>query len=245
MNDAIPVLDKGFVRLEKHSGEDPSVVRAARVSYGSKSKTAEADRKLIRYMLEHEHGTPFEHNLFTFHVKAPIFVFRQWHRTRIGISYNELSARYAEMKDEFYFPKKWRKQDVKDKQNSIAGDLPHAALTRDMRAGCKEQMARYRRALKAGAAREMARFHLPVNLYSEMYFTCNARSLMAFIKLRSEHHAQWETRQYSNALWTLFAKTMPWTAEAFLGTLPLARYQSMDGLAGPNLDSIPKASRAA
>ncbi len=236
----ISVLDKGFVRLEGHIGNDHSVVRAARVSYGSTARTPEDDKKLIRFMLEHEHGTPFEHNMFTFHVKAPIFVFRQWHRTRIGISYNELSARYSEMKDEFYVPKIWRAQDTKNKQGSVAAELQHHQLEAECWQASAAAMKSYRWLLANGAAREMARMVLPVNLYSEMYFTCNARSLMAFMKLRSEQHAQWEMRQYSNALWKLFAAAMPWTAEAFLGTLPLTRYQATDGIAGPSISDLPK-----
>ncbi len=108
---------------------------------------------------------------------------------------------------------------------------------------CEATMIEYRRLLAAGVAKEMARMVLPVNLYTEFYWTVNARSLMHFIKLRSEAHAQWEIRQYSNALWQLFAPTMPWTAEAFLGTLQLSRYQSLDGLAGPNLSDVLEAAK--
>lgn len=233
----ISVLDKGFVRLEDRMGGDMSVVRAARVSYGSESKTPEDDRRLIRYLLEHEHGTPFEHNAMTFHIKAPIFVARQWFRHRIGQSYNEVSMRYREAKDEFYIPAKWRAK--AGKQGSVDADLDHDLLSFELQEGCEEQMARYRKALARGAAPEMARLHLPVNAYTEWYWTVNARSLMSFLKLRSEQHAQWEIRQYSNSLWEIFAWAMPWTAEAFLGTLPLARYQALDGRAGPNSSAIP------
>lgn len=241
MEKGLQVLDKGFVRLEDRMGGDQSVVRAARVSYGSEAKTPEDDRRLIRYLLEHEHGTPFEHNAFTFHVKAPIFVARQWFRHRIGQSYNEVSMRYREAKDEFYVPTKWRAQAKDNKQGSVAGDLDHEAHTtmlQDANEGC---MVYYRTMIAGGVAKEMARMVLPTGLYTEWYWTVNARSLMAFIKLRSEAHAQWEIRQYSNALWALFSVAMPWTAEAFLGTIPLQRYQSLDGIAGPNLHSTAEA----
>ncbi len=214
----LQVLDKGFVRLESFSGGDESVLRAARVSYGkSPEPNVERDTKLINYLLANDHGTPFEQTSFTFHIKAPIFVFRQWHRTRIGVSYNELSARYTEMKDEFYFPKEWRKQETgpkANKQGSVAANLDHGMMTAILRNNCENSMADYRKLLEEGAAREMARFVLPTNLYSEMYFTCNARSLMFFIRLRSDSHAQWETRQYSHSMAFLFREVMPITFNA-------------------------------
>lgn len=228
MKDQINVLDKGFVRIENFAGGDQSVVRAARVSYASNLTTriftpeeqAAKDMKLIKYMLEHEHGTPFEHNMFTFHVKAPIFVFRQWHRTRIGVSYNELSARYSEMNDEFYIPKLWREQDTKNKQGSKFSDkIDHDAATKTLEKQCHSAMATYDWMIREGIAREMARMVLPVNLYSEMYVTFNARSLMNFIGLRSEMHAQSETRKFSHAMSILFKNAMPMTHGAMTEVL--------------------------
>lgn len=215
----IKVLDLGFVRLEEFVGGDSSVIRSARVSYGAKPPDEEKDKKLINFMLLNEHGTPFEHCLFTFHVKAPIFVFRQWHRTRIGISINELSARYSEMKDEMYQPTVWRAQDTVNKQGSIAADLNHKFCSKVLSNASESAMASYRSLLTAGVAREMARMVLPVNLYSEMYWTCNARSLMNFIALRSDKHAQAETRQYSHAMAYFLREKMPWTFQAFFNSL--------------------------
>ena len=215
----LKVLDKGFVRLEDHMGNDASVLRAARVSYGSESTSEERDKKLISYLLAHDHGTPFEQNSFTFHIKAPILVFRQWHRTRIGVSYNELSARYTEMKDEFYIPKKWRTQDAKNKQGSVEANLPDDILSKVLEKNSAQSYENYKWYIEQGVAREMARMVLPVNLYSEMYFTCNARSLMFFIRLRSDSHAQWETRQYSHAMAFLFREVMPWTFDAMVAEM--------------------------
>jgi thymidylate synthase (FAD) len=225
----IKVLDKGFVRLENFSGGgDNSVVRAARVSYGSESISEEKDKKLIAYMLKHRHGTPFEHNSFTFHVKAPIFVFRQWHRTRIGVSYNEMSARYTEVKDDFYLPSIWRAQETgtgANKQGSVvSATLNHKDISEHFRISCEDAMQSYRTLLAAGVAREMARMVLPVNLYSEMYFTTNARALMFFLGLRSDAHAQWETQQFSNALAEFFRGAMPWTYEAFYQSIDKTQY---------------------
>lgn len=227
----IKVLDKGFVRVEDFMASDDSVVRAARISYGPQPPDMEKDKKLIAYMLKNRHGTPFEHNAFKFHVKAPIFVFRQWHRTRIGVSYNEASARYKEMQDDFYLPTVWRAQEVgkgANKQGSVAApDLNHKEISEHFRISCEDAMKSYRTLLGTGVAREMARMVLPVNLYSEMYFTINARALMLFLSLRSDAHAQWETQQYSDALALIFRSAMPWTYEAFYHSLEKVQYTGL------------------
>jgi thymidylate synthase (FAD) len=213
---SIAVLDKGFVRLVEFMGGDQGVVDAARVSYGGKSKGEEADRKLIAYLLKHKHETPFEHSVFKFHVKTPIFVMRQWIRHRMA-SYNEISARYTEVKDEFYIPTQWRAQDVKNKQGSVASPtLDHAALTKTFAAQIDSAMAAYKDLLGQGVARELARMVLPVNSYTEFYWTINARSLMNFLSLRADVHAQWEIQQYAEAISESFKAKMPWTYDAFL-----------------------------
>ena len=225
----LKVLDKGFVRLENFSGGDESVIRSARVSYGQGSKGEEADRKLIAYMLQNKHGSPFEHSLFTFHIKCPIFVVRQWHRHRVGHSYNEISGRYSKMKEEYYVPEKWRAQDKKNKQGSVeTKELDHARLSDFFRLRCDAAFSNYHTLLDNGVAREMARMVLPVNWYTEFYHTCNARSLMHFIELRSEQHAQWEIRQYSDAMFKIFIEKMPETAEAFLHTLSPEKYVGLE-----------------
>jgi len=118
----INVLDKGFVRLVDFMGGDDRAVQAARVSFGAVSKGPEQDKRLIKYLMEHAHHTPFEHCYFQFHICCPIYVARQWMRHRWG-SYNEVSARYTEVKDEFYIPASFRGQDTKNKQGSVR--IPH------------------------------------------------------------------------------------------------------------------------
>jgi thymidylate synthase (FAD) len=212
----VKVLDKGFVRLVDFMGGDQGVVDAARVSYGGTSKGPEADRKLIAYLMKHKHESPFEHSVFKFHVKTPIFVMRQWIRHRIA-SYNEISARYTEVKDEFYVPSRWRAQDLKNKQGSVsAAALDHAALTAGFQAQVDAALACYKSLLASGVAREMARMVLPVNMYTEFYWTINARSLMNFVTLRADAHAQWEIQQYGEAVARFFREAMPWTFEAYL-----------------------------
>lgn len=221
MNDHIPpdalrVLDKGFVRMVDFMGGDQGVVDAARVSYGGKSKGAEADKKLIDYLLKHSHLTPFEHALFKVHVSAPIFVARQWFRHRFA-AYNEMSFRYTEAKDYYYFPETWRAQDKKNKQGSVsAATLDQDATHRMFKEQVDAMVATYKKMLEAGVAREMARMILPVNLYTEFYWTVNARSLMNFVALRADGHAQLEIQKYGEAMARIFQEKMPWTWESFL-----------------------------
>jgi thymidylate synthase (FAD) len=229
------VLDRGFVYLVDAMGGDHSVVQAARVCYLSVSRDPALDKKLLRRLWDSEHMTPFEHCVLKFHVKAPLFVARQWMRHRSS-SYNEMSQRYAEVTDDFYVPDEWRAQDPKDKQGSHGGiSMPNSVFsTEEVEKHCAESLAIYRRLLDRGVAREMARMVLPTNVFTQFYWTVNARNFLAFVKLRSEKHAQWEMRQYSNAMWRVFAKHMPWTAEAFLAGLDLQRYVAEGGgTAGP------------
>jgi thymidylate synthase (FAD) len=212
----LDVLDKGFVRLIDIMGADRGVVDAARVCYDSRSKGETQDRRLIAYLLKHAHLTPFEHAVFKFHVAAPIFVARQWFRHRFA-AYNEVSFRYTEVKDEFYIPELWRAQDAINKQGSaVDSGLDHAGLSAQLESQVRAALKTYRGLIAAGAAREMARLVLPVNLYTQFYWTVNCRSLMNFIALRADEHAQWEMQQYALALAQFFRTRMPWTWDAFL-----------------------------
>jgi len=152
------VLDKGFVRLIDMMGDDLSAVRSARVSYGKELTTPEKDRKLIEYLMKHGHETPFEHIVFTFHVKCPIFVARQWFRHRIA-SYNEISGRYTKLKDEFYIPDKIRIPDEKDRQKSMPNDgKVDEEEAKKLMIECFENSYRiYQKLLEMGLARELAR----------------------------------------------------------------------------------------
>jgi len=212
---SIDVLDKGFVRLVDFMGGDLRAVQSARVTFGSASKGEERDRKLIEYLLANAHFTPFEHCSFQLHVKCPIFVARQWMRHRWG-SYNEVSARYTEVKDEFYTPAEFRVQDAHNKQGSLAGaKLDQRRLLEDYAAAQEASFAAYRGLLEAGVAREMARMVLPVAQYTQFHWTVNARSLFNFLSLRADAHAQREIRDYAEALIKIFRAKMPWTWEAF------------------------------
>ncbi len=213
-NEPIKLLDKGFIRLVDFMGSDNRVVSSARVSFGGVSKGEEQDKKLIKYLLEHRHHTPFEHCYFQFHVCCPIYVARQWMRHRWG-SFNEISARYTQVKDEFYIPQEFRGQDIKNRQGSVAADFDNEALRKLYEESVEASFAAYNKLIKAGVAREMARGVLPVCQYTQFYWSVNARSLLNFLQLRQDGHAQYEIRVYADAIAQIFKEKMPWSWEAF------------------------------
>jgi thymidylate synthase (FAD) len=215
------VLDHGEVLLVDHMASDQKVTGAARVSTGKgpeyTSKGPEADEKLIRYLMAHGHGTPFEHAVFQFFVKAPIFVVREWQRHRVA-SYNEQSGRYSEFKPEFYVPDHARVPDPANKQSSVVGvdEVVTDHVVRWSEAAQSEAFRTYQMLLDTGVAREMARIVLPLSLYTSFWWTVNARSLMNFQMLRNHEAAQWEIRQYAAAIEAMFAEVMPMTHTAFV-----------------------------
>ncbi len=212
------VLDKGFVRLVDFMGGDQRAVESARVTFGSQSKGETKDKKLVEYLLAHSHHSPFEHSVFQFHIKLPIFVARQWMRHRMA-SYNEISARYTEVTEEFYVPAGFRVQDKINRQGSLkSGALDNAALLKAYKKSLEGSYAAYRSLIERGVAREMARMVLPVAQYTQFHWTVNARSLMNFLTLRMDSHAQLEIREYALAIAEIFKARMPWTWEAFLKT---------------------------
>ncbi len=211
----IRVLDHGFLRLVDFMGGDQAVVQAARVSVGGGSKGPERDKALIDYLLRHRHETPFEHSVFKFHVRCPIFVARQWFRHRIA-SYNEISGRYTQLKYEFYLPDKLRTQVSRDyRYQELPADVAEPLLER-IEAHYSSSYQLYQDLMEAGVARELARIVLPLAVYTEFYWTVNARSLMNFLSLRAEAHAQKEIRAYAEVLMGIFREKMPWTYEAFM-----------------------------
>jgi len=214
--EAVNVLDSGFVKLVDFMGGDLRALSSARVTFGSVSKGEEKDKMLLKYLIENAHHTPFEHCVFQFHIKCPIFVARQWMRHRMS-SYNEVSARYTEVQDEFYIPAEFRVQDTHNKQGSLAGkNLDNAKLLKIYEDSIKAAYDSYQKLLEAGVAREMARGILPVAQYTQFYWTINARSLMNFITLRADRHAQYEIRVYAEAIAKIFKEKMPWSYDAFM-----------------------------
>lgn len=231
---SIPVLDHGYVRLVDWYGTDIRIVETARISYKSPSKGEEQDKKLLRYLYKNRHTSPFEQCSITFNIKLPLFVQGQMvrHRTQ---KLNQMSARYSIMEDEFYIPTEWRKQDIKNKQGSVEEkefnppiklmDSPNEYGLRDMyvvntateavKEFCVRSYDLYQQLISQGISREMARIILPQNLYTEIYTTWDLHNLIHFFTLRLDEHAQYETRQYATAMYEIFEKLYPWTAEAY------------------------------
>lgn len=226
----VKVLDHGLVRLVDYMGSDLSIVRNARVSYDAEWRAGEdegKDTKLINYLVKNQHTTPLECVQFTFEVKAPIFVFRQWHRHRTW-SFNEISARYAALPEEFYVPKP-EHIGVQSKDNKqmrvlldVAEDLQDKVPAQHetdasclIRISCENSFAAYKALIAAGVPRELARGVLPVNTYSHMFATVDLHNLAHFLKLRLHSHAQYEIRVYAEAMLKLIKPIVPVAVAAF------------------------------
>ncbi len=222
------VLDHGYVKLIETWGSDERIIEAARMStnkgfngWGTPEKPG--DEKLLGYLWRHKHATPFEMAGMIIEVQAPIFVFREWHRHRTQ-SYNEMSARYTPLPDLNYIPTVERLMINAGGTNKQAGTVVGAdALTEQsahafrMRlTGVYEaQQSLYEQALADGVPKELARIHLPVGRYSRMRASANLRNWLAFLSLRLDEGAQWEIRQYANAVGELVARNYPRSWELF------------------------------
>lgn len=235
----INVLDKGHVELFDAMLMEPrlKVVNSARVSFKKESNTfSEKDQKLVKFLFDHGHLSTYRHSYFSFRVKAPLFVFRQWWKYQVGsdwaevndevlgapisipdTGWNEVSGRYVEFEPEFYIPEKIRKQSVSNKQGSSNESLDSVTLFSDSKIGeresvnaikffedsCSATYGAYKELVNAGAAKEVARMLLPQNIYSECIWTCSLQTLMHFLGQRLKNDAQYEIRQYANAIFQL------------------------------------------
>ena len=214
------LLDHGYVELVEHWGSDERIIEAARMSTQKGFKgwgTAESpgDEKLLKYLWDNKHATPFEMAGLTIEVKAPIFVFREWHRHRTQ-SYNEMSARYIPLPDENYVPTAERLRPSGDTNKQAQGTVAFDAERADRWLVSLSSLyalieATYQAGLKAGVPKEVARVLLPVGRYSIMRASANLRNWLAFLKLRCDPAAQWEIRQYANAVAEIVAAKFPRT----------------------------------
>lgn len=228
----IDVLDHGFVDLVDSMGTDLTVVNSARVSFGKrKSSLSDGDCKLIEYLAEHKHWSPFRHVILQFHCKVPEFVARQWYKHVVGIAYsegpvvdhawNEISMRYVDAGDfDFYQPEGFRKQSTDNKQASTEELVPdqYGNLWASYRGHSQQALALYRELVSKGVAKEQARGVLPLNVYTEFYWTISLQALANFIKLRQHAGAQYEIRLYADALEQLARQVVPVSLEALLTT---------------------------
>jgi thymidylate synthase (FAD) len=215
----VNVLDKGWIELQDMMGDDLAAVNAARVSFLGESKGAEADKKLLFYLLRHRHTSPFEQIEFKFRVHAPVVTWWQWVRHRMW-NFNAQSGRYVPFEeDDFYTPTVWRKQSPSNKQASLGELTPEegAPLTEALLKHYEDGFKLYQQALSMGVAREQARVFLPgFSVYYTWVCKVDAHNLMHFLHLRMAEDAQYEIRVYAQAIYNEFFKpALPWTAEAF------------------------------
>ena len=214
-----PVLNHGFVRLVDYMGGDSRIVQSARVSYGDGTKTVREDAGLIDYLLRHQHTSPFEQGVLTFHVKMPIFVARQWIRHRTA-RVNEISGRYSIMRDEFYLPADVdvAKQSTDNKQGRSTEPVTHqyaAEVQEKLEKGQEQAYADYSALVETGLARELARVNLPLSLYTEMYWQIDLHNLFHFLKLRLDGHAQKEIRDYADVILEITRAVAPLATSSF------------------------------
>ena len=197
----IDIFNDGFVELVDSMGDDLKVVNTARVSYGKQSQDfTDKDMKLLNYLWDNEHTSPFRHCFLSFRIRAPIFVLRQWMKHQIGCSWNEQSARYTELKHGCFAPDTWRVQDTKNKQSSLGAidDQDQAfSLMNDV---YELAYSNYQKLIDLGVCREQARIVLPLGIYSECIWTTSLQGLLHFIELRSDKASQYEIQLYAQAV---------------------------------------------
>ncbi|MDI9348850.1 MAG: FAD-dependent thymidylate synthase [Candidatus Symbiobacter sp.] len=226
----VKVLDHGFVRVIDYMGDDNAVVQAARVSYGRGTKTASDDQALINYLMRHHHNTPFEMCVIKFHIKLPIFVARQWIRHRTA-SVNEYSARYSIMGNDYYVPerKELKPQSLSNRQGRDGNihDEDAKEIEKLLQSRSQQAYDDYQKLLnedsdgneinhnRHGLSRELARMVLPLNYYTEWYWSCNLHNLLHFLQLRLDAHAQYEIRVYAEVMYDVVKDWVPMTAAAF------------------------------
>ena len=229
--EAIPILDHGFIRVVDYMGDDSSIVQSARVSYGKGTKKVSSDEGLIKYLMRHWHSTPFEMCEIKYHVKLPIFIARQWIRHRTA-NVNEYSARYSILDKEFYLPSKEHlaAQSQSNRQGRgevLEGDQANKVLNL-LKQDAEQTYENYETMLnerydgsiidenEVGLARELARMNLTLNTYTQWYWKTDLLNLMNFLRLRADHHAQYEIRTYADAMLDTLKKWVPITYEAFM-----------------------------
>ncbi len=220
------VLDNGYVVLKTAWGSDEGIIEAARMSSGKGflgwgTPEKPGDEKLLKFLWDNKHTSPFEQGGLTFEVQAPIMVFREWHRHRTQ-SYNEMSGRYTQMPDVHYLPEPSRVkgQSKTNKQGTSTQELSPeivAEFLRRIKAEQEQIYSTYQWAIDNGIAREVARINTPISRYSRMVASANLLNWLKFLKLRLPEAAQWEIRQFADAVAAAVAEKFPRTWELFIG----------------------------
>ena len=218
------ILDKGFIEVIDYLGTDLTVVNSARVSFVKRKTTYdEVDRVLVEFLAENNHMSPFRHLIVQFHVKAPEFVMRQWYKHVVGIetssssftkdhAWNEISGRYVPVSD-FYEPSNWRRQS-KDNRQASEGSIDDQESAKNVfHSTMNTLLDSYNKLLELGVAKEEARIMLPLNQFTEVYWTASFQAIMNFLELRDEPNAQWEIRQYAIAVKEMMHDIYPETTK--------------------------------
>ena len=214
----IKIHNHGFVGLVDHMGSDAAIVEAARVSYQTGTKATRTDRALIRYLMRHKHTSPMEMCEVKLHIRAPIFVLRQWIRHRTA-SVNEESGRYSEIREMFFSPEldDLAPQSLDNKQGR-EGEFPlhkQKAIRNVIEANNEYSYASYKALLGEDLARELARITLPLTAYSSLYWKIDLHNLLHFLTLRTDSHAQKEIRDYADAILEIIRPLFPYAVEAW------------------------------
>lgn len=226
----IDVLDHGSVEVLDIMGSDLTTVESARVSFLKGAvELGEREQRLIRYLAEHEHTSPFRHAMLMLRFKAPLFVARQLWKHIVGITpefdledrfqglsggfnatgWNEASGRYVELQDEFYVPDTWRAQSANNKQGSAGLAADQAQAGTAYRHGLEAAYTAYKQLRELGIAREQARMVLPQSIYTHWIWTGSLQAFLHVVDLRAKPDAQWETQQYGLAVRTIMQQHFP------------------------------------
>ena len=229
--EALPALDHGFIRVIDYMGDDSSIVQSARVSYGKGTKQVSTDSGLIKYLMRHWHSTPFEMCEIKYHVKLPIFIARQWIRHRTA-NVNEYSARYSILDKEFYLPELENLAAQSQSNRQGRGDVLKGEQAKKvlnlLKNDAEQTYNNYETMLnerydgtvinekEIGLARELARMNLTLNTYTQWYWKTDLLNLMNFLRLRADHHAQYEIRAYAEVMLDTLKKWVPITYDAFM-----------------------------
>jgi thymidylate synthase (FAD) len=218
----VPVLDRGFVQYVAHMGDDLMVVNAARVSFNKMSEMegdglSAKDEKLIKYLAKHNHWTPFAHPQITLRIKAPISIRTQLFKHKVGFVENEVSRRYVKEVPEWYSPM-WRKAPTDGAKQGSSGFLKDdenmrpitlTMIEKDYEESCRLAVARYNKLIDEGVAPEQARFVLPQGVYTEWWWTGSLSAYARVYRQRSDPHAQWEVREYADAISAIISPLFP------------------------------------
>ncbi len=224
MTTKIPIGNAGFVELLETFGDDLTVVNAARVSFAKETKEFQPrDAKLVKYLADHNHNSPFFHPQARFRIKMPIFVAREWFRHTVGFARNEVSRRYVDDEPECWIPETLRERDTNKKQGSKESAIPeNDVVVEKIRKYTENSLAFYNELLEQKVAPEIARLVLPQSMYTEFIETASVAAYARLCGLRLDPHAQKEIRDFASAVDTLMRERFPVSWAALISDTPSA-----------------------